>query len=379
MASRAALDPVSRIERGNRRFELVRRSTKLERVGRLGARKGNHAQVRRHGAKQLGVRHVQHHTAAADPRVFFERRPKRHGSHDRSGKPRLHEFVGERAAVEEWRADELERRGGAATLREVRPFDETAARINEGGFDGRHVGTRHDERASPRLRRPVALPARDGHDRQCAVVAERAPVALEKERQDFAHGERVADGERLESDERQEAFALRRALERSRVAGNRIRAIEDDGVNARVARRARRKQRRPDVRVVSRAHVREVDDQEVDLREVLAFRHEVLARLAVEAHDSESRFGDLARFDRFLGLRVGFEPVFRSENEADVRAELGEHRERVAASSIDGGSVREHADARFTQPPRQRAGGGEIESGQESHDPELLKLRGSLR
>ena len=113
---------------------------------------------------------------------------------------------------------------------------------------------------------------------------------------------------------------LRRALERSRDRRRSDWAIEHDGVDARVARGTRREQRRPDVRVVAGAHVREVDDQDVDLRELLASS----ARDPRASCRRGSRLGAPAsrrprsRVDRLLGLRVGVEPVLRRENERGV-------------------------------------------------------------
>jgi hypothetical protein len=98
------------------------------------------------------------------------------------------------------------------------------------------------------------------------------PVAFHETSQDLADGERVPDRQGLEPDERQVPFVLGCSLERRGITRDRIRAIEDHGVDAGFTRGARGEQRRPHVRVVARAHVREIDHQEIDLREVLGAR-----------------------------------------------------------------------------------------------------------
>src|SRR6186713_3070543 len=138
-------------------------------------------------------------------------------------------------------------------------------------------------------------------------------------------------------------------------------------------------QRRPDVRVVAGAHVREIDDEQIDLGELLARRYELFAGLSVEADDAERRFGDLAAFDGLFRLRVGIESVLGREHEANVSAELTEHGERVATAAVHRGGVSQHAHARFAQAPRQAARRGEVESCQQGQRDALLTLRGSLR
>src|SRR3954468_20233901 len=111
----------------------------------------------------------------------------------------------------------------------------------------------------------MSFPTQERHDRQRALCTERFAVALHELSEQLTDAERVPDGQRLETDERQEALLLRRTFERGRIARDRIRSVEHDRVNRSGAGSACGEQRRPGIGVIAAAYVSQIDQQEVDL------------------------------------------------------------------------------------------------------------------
>jgi hypothetical protein len=79
----------------------------------------------------------------------------------------------------------------------------------------------------------------------------------------------VANGDGLEADKGEEARLLGGALDGGRVAPDGIWPVEDNDVDPCAGGGAEGEEGRPDEGVIARAHVGEVDEEEVDGGEVL--------------------------------------------------------------------------------------------------------------
>ena len=74
--------------------------------------------------------------------MLVERGPERQRAEAHPGQVVAGQPLGQLVAVDEGRADDLERPGGPPPLRHVGPLDQAQPRVDEGGVDGGHVGRR---------------------------------------------------------------------------------------------------------------------------------------------------------------------------------------------------------------------------------------------
>ena len=128
-------------------------------------RAGELAQGRQEGqagsqrAEGRSVRDVELHAAAILTRELLERRAEPGRAEDDAGQSFSFESSGELARVDPRCTAEFERPRRAATLREVRSFDEALPGVDDRRFHGRHVGGGQDPGKSGLLEGHPTTPA----------------------------------------------------------------------------------------------------------------------------------------------------------------------------------------------------------------------------
>ena len=167
----------------------------------------------------------------------------------------------------------------------------------------------------------------------------------------------------LEPDEGAVLARLPAPLEARQVAAERVGTVEDEHADPGARARADGEHGGPDEGVVARADVLQVDDEQVEAGEVLGARGQLLEALAVEAADrGAERVARVRHADHVL--RLAAVAVLGPEDEVDLHAQRVEDVARVHETAIDGGGVRQEADAQGAQLGAERGVGGEaIESG----------------
>ena len=144
-------------------------------------------------------------------------------------------------------------------------------------------------------------------------------------------------------DERGEFGIEQRPLDR--LAADRVRPVADDHPHAVAPRRAQAVGHRVDVGVDARAHVLEIDDQQV---EAVEHRRRRFPRVAVQRVDrnAEPWMPGMSRFHHVV-LDVGMESVLRPEQRRECRARQRRQPVRdVTEGAVDRRRVRDQSDAR---------------------------------
>jgi hypothetical protein len=117
----------------------------------------------------------------------------------------------------------------------------------------------------------VLLPIDPCHGEDLYEVG-RNPLDLRAPSHDLAQGQRVANGDWLEPDERAKRLRLASTLDSRRVAPDGVGSIEDQRADARPGAGAHGEDCGPHERVVASTDVLQVDDEDVDLREIFGLR-----------------------------------------------------------------------------------------------------------
>src|SRR5262245_65355403 len=119
---------------------FVRRRAPFESVRREPIALAHHRDADLDWLEGLPVGHMDLAAAAGRFRVLLEGRLENRRAKMHAGKPDRVEAPGELLAVEPWRADQLERAGSAAALRQHRALEQNRAGIDDRGVERRHVG-----------------------------------------------------------------------------------------------------------------------------------------------------------------------------------------------------------------------------------------------
>ena len=280
-------------------------------------------------AERGAVGDVELHAAARAARELVERRPERqrpeaHARQRQLLARQLRERRDPVVAVEERRADDLERPRRAAPLGQVGPLDQTLPGIDQrragvgmfgdGITQGSPVSTKFIARRQPRIGTTVRS--------QSIGRANRAPPHGIPARRRRAISPIVMPWRTgTAPSPTNDSQPGRRCRPRS----PRPRAGSADRARRPPRRRGRRLQRqhhRPDVRVVAAADVLQVDDQHVDAAEIGGRRRQRLERLAVEADDRDAGAAIVLVVDADHVLRLAAHAVLGPEEARRPDADL---------------------------------------------------------
>ncbi len=121
----------------------------------------------------------------------------------------------------------------------------------------------------------------------------------------------------------------------------RVRPVEDDELDPRVAGGVEAVQQRAHVRVEAHAAVLQVVDERVEALEVFRGR---LRLLAIEAHQGEAGLRVLAALDLLARGRAALQPVLGAEDAHDLHAVLLEHVDGMVSFRRDRGGMGDEAD-----------------------------------
>ena len=235
----------------------------------------------------------------------------------------------------------------AAAFGEVRAFEQHLARIEADAFEPRHVGRRGNPGAAGFGIEHVAPPA--GHRHDCQIGAD-AKFAVDVSRQ-LADRQAVPQRDGGAADEAVIGRVEQRPFDDG--SADRVGPIEDDDGNPALGAGYRGNAHRPDERIDARAHVLQIDDEDIEPVEHLGGRP---PRLAVEADRSARRGLDGVRGLDHVGLLFAPQAVLRRKDRPHLAGKpLGEQLAGVAEAVIDRGLVHEQAEARTAEQVRRLA------------------------
>ena len=255
--------------------------------------------------------------------------PRQRGVRDASGQG---------LAVDPRRAEQLERPRGAPALRQVGALEQHRARVDHGALQGRQVGRGHDPRqpGGVVVRRP--LPAVQTRHLQLGAEAE---MVVEQARQ-LADRQAVAQRDRELPDERLVARLEQGALDLHAADG--VGPVAHHHGQVVACGRAQAVGHRVDVGVDARAHVLQVDDEDVEAVEHGRGR---LAEVAVQGMDGDvvGRMPRVRRLDHVV-LDVRAEAVLGAEQGGQREVgRLPQPLRGVPVRRVDRGGVADEPDA----------------------------------
>jgi acyl-homoserine lactone acylase PvdQ len=256
-----------------------------------------------------------------------------------TGQPELPRLGGP-PPVDALRAEQLERAGRAAPLRQVRPLEETRPRVHERGVRRRHVGARRHPGEAGGVVEVRPLPARHQHGVQ--RHRRREELLVEQPRQ-LRHRHPVRLRDRLPAHEGRELLVQHGTL--GAPAGHRVRPVEHHEPLPGEPGRLHAVVQRPDVRVEAGARVLDVEDDGVHAggREDVGQR---LPALQIRVVDREAGRRVVVAALGAAGLGGAAEAVLGAEDGHQVHPVVRVHDvDDVADVACDAGRVGDDADA----------------------------------